>query len=31
MTFNVFKDSKSLVDYAYRFIIEERLTSLQKM
>jgi hypothetical protein len=26
----VFKNSKSLVDYAYKFIIEERLTSLQK-
>lgn len=26
----VFKNSKSLVDYAYRFIIEERLPSLQK-
>jgi hypothetical protein len=30
LRFKEFKDSKSLVDYAYRFIIEERLTSLQK-
>ncbi|HZA69472.1 MAG TPA: hypothetical protein VE548_07205 [Nitrososphaeraceae archaeon] len=30
MRFKEFKDSKPLVDYAYRFVIEERLTSLQK-
>jgi hypothetical protein len=30
LIFKEFKDSKFLVDYAYRFVIEERLTSLQK-
>jgi hypothetical protein len=30
LRFKEFKGSKSLVDYAYRFLIEERLTSLQK-